>query len=298
MPPAREDHIRAALELGAVYFESSNYLRPTEVERGLEDFWGEAPGRKRIERALESLQALSGLELFEGRAGRGRRVRPSLTEHPDWQLPLLARFAALAGIGEFHPALTALVHSHGARALSVCARFARARDTGRTIEFQYARSGSEQPELKRLQVADLRIRGNRLIAAGRDLHKGLLRQYLLVRVTYPIRLLGAATQRAEHGALRRLYERSLGVFLGGRPTSVVIRFDPSLAADVRREYFHHTQELSEDNRGIVLRMTVNNASEVFSLISRYMGRAELISPEAWRSEYRERLEKALQLHRP
>ncbi len=272
---------------GETLMREYGVLRPEFYERHV----------KFVTRAVRDLRPLIGPDRIASQPGAGYWLDPEAARSPRWVLPLLLQYLSFTRAEAYHPALESLVYTHGCRALYYLVCFRIGRDASRPVRFAYAKSREERPRARRVLVTDILIRSNRILAAGFDLDKGAVRHYILNRVTGDVLVEDEpVTPPRARSVVHEAYAGSLGVFMGGAPVQTAIRFAPDLAADIRREFFHASQSFTDEGDAVVLRMTVNNPFEALSLVSRFLGKAELLEPAEWRRLYTNRLRAALELH--
>ncbi len=295
--PDRVSHTLRSLEIAGILSGSKEFITADRLIREIQKLHSDSRIEESgIKRAMQSFQLMAGQKTVESSPGKGYKISEAALADPKWILPVLAHYIAICQPeSSFHPALASLVHSHGVRSLYYIIMLHSARERNLPVRFLYTKSSQTQPIEKRVQVAGITIRGHRALVYGKDLRNQKTRQYIIQRISGKIHLeeIPLPPLTAE---FKNKYTDSLNVYLGGTPTEVTLRFDSELLPDVRREFYHETQKIAVDGSGILLEMQVNNADEVFSLTSRYLGKAEIIKPVEWREEYAKRLKRALKIN--
>ena len=302
--------MRRSLELAGLLFAAEDYASESSLISDYElvrsigsSHNGPTHGRtepdigdRALRRALDSIQGQVGIDLIEGVRGRGRRLKPEAKQNKTWLVPLVAQYLGLIGAGKYHPALEALVHTHGPASLRLLTLIQYARERSRVLEFDYARSRQRGSERRRVVVRTLRIRGSRILIGATDLAKRALRQFLLTRVCEPVQLGPVIESDAPATGDNNLIRGSLSVFAGAEEKEVVLHFFGDVIHDVRREFIHTSQRMMERSGHLEVRLRLNNALELFSFISRFMGSVEIVAPVEWRAEYARRLNRARAIH--
>lgn len=291
-------HLNRAIEVMALFGRSEDFRSSGDLLDELQDLCGTTGEESLIKRSINSVGRMVELEpLLETQPGRGRRFSLQARNTPEWMLPLLARYLTMNGVATYHPALEGLVHSLKTRTLYYVTLFREARDSGRIISFNYRGSLDLTPKIRRVHVSSLEIRGNRFLAAGRDLAKNAIRQFSLARVADPVSLEEKRLTAVIDGErIRHSYDQSLNIFMGGKEQTVEIRLQGRAAREARREFFHHSQKFQERKGVLHLSLRVNNRYEVFALLNRYLGEAELLVPVEWRREYAGLLRKSAKMN--
>lgn len=298
--PRNLDHILKAIELGGLLTLEQ---RPVSLQSFVSDYFqriGEdPPGGNRAERLRETFLKLAGYQVLEGQPGAGTSIDRDFREDCDWILPLVDLYLTVERADRRHPALMAALNAQGVALLGMVVTIGIALRSKEVLSFGYRGSRAEAPEERRVLPLSLVVRGDRLLLMAFDLDRMDLRQFLLLRMTPRIET--SPSNDAERELLgqfrnRNPYSDSLGVFQGGEARDVLLRFELHMAADLEREFFHETQRIETLQDCIELRLRVNNAHEVFSLVSRFMNSCELVEPEDWREWYIGRLQRALQRH--
>jgi predicted DNA-binding transcriptional regulator YafY len=98
--------------------------------------------------------------------------------------------------------------------------------------------------------------------------------------------------------LRRFYQGRFGLFPASRKTRVVVDFDPTAAATVRRRQVHPSQRVSAlRTGGVRLTLQVDDIETVAQWILGFGSHARVIEPESLRKQVIQQLQAALSLYR-
>lgn len=152
----------------------------------------------------------------------------------------------------------------------------------RRLEMVYHSALRDQETVRRVDPLHLHaVQGDWYVIAFCHL-RGAIREFALSRV----RSLSDTGERFSlpDGFDREEYlHESFGVFRGGEPQDVVLRFDPFLARWIRERNWHRTQRIDEEpDGGLVLRLRVPIAPDLVAWVLSNGGHCRVVSPDALR----------------
>jgi proteasome accessory factor B len=198
--------------------------------------------------------------------GLGEHVTVRM-QHPDRDITFRSSGVGDTDLGVFAPVKDALL---GRRELS----------------FQYRKLQASTWERRRVQPCHLGCIDHQWYLFAFDTERNGMRTFVLSRMRRP-RLLKTKFERPRDFSLATHLDGAFGVYSGGKPHPVVVRFDSFASQLVRERKWHPSQKLRALPDGCVeLTVHVGNHHEILRWILGWLHHAEVVSPPALRSAVR------------
>ncbi|HPA20168.1 MAG TPA: WYL domain-containing protein [Verrucomicrobiae bacterium] len=156
----------------------------------------------------------------------------------------------------------------------------------REIEFDYLKPRAEAPERRRVQPYHLACIDGQWYLFGHDLVRGEMRTFALTRVR-ALKVLAKPFLRPLGFSIETLLAASFGVFHGGKPQAVRLRFTRAVARLVSERRWHASQKVeASQNGGCELLMRVMDSPELRRWILSWGAEVEVLAPVALRAHVR------------
>lgn len=128
-------------------------------------------------------------------------------------------------------------------------------------------------------------------------HRRAWRKFYLARMTN-LTILDQTFEPRPETQWRPLLESAFGLFQGGKPTRVTLRFCPFRARWIRQQHWHPDQILAEQPDGCLeLTLPVADFREIKMRILQFGADCEVIAPAALRDEIRAEIDKMAKVYR-
>lgn len=168
--------------------------------------------------------------------------------------------------------------------LTIFQHLTHALSDSREIEFTYQKPHTSAPEVRRLHPYHLSNRENAWYVVGHDPDKHALRTYAVGRMK-KIALSQRQFTKPTEFSPESYYAKSFGAFVGTGDHRVVIRFNPTVAAQIRERFWHDSQEFKELPKGqLELRLHLNSLDEIQRWVLGWGEGAEVVAPKELRHQ--------------
>lgn len=172
--------------------------------------------------------------------------------------------------------------------LKLFEKLTRAVNDSREIAFDYRKPRSGGAEPRRVQPYHLANRENAWYLVGHDLDRGSLRTFALARMR-GLAVGGATFVRPADFSPAKFFGKAFGAFVGTGDYRVVLRFDATVADQIRERCWHESQETRDLPDG-ALEFTVQlgGLDEILRWILGWAGDVEVLAPKELRDLVRQR----------
>lgn len=158
------------------------------------------------------------------------------------------------------------------------------------VEFDYLKPGAEAPERRRVQPYHVACIDGQWYLFGQDLVRDGIRTFALTRMR-GLRNLGKRFLRPLGFSIDNLLAASFGVFHGGKPQAVRLRFSRTVARLVMERRWHATQKVvALEGGGCEMTMKVMDSPELRRWILSWGAEAEVLAPATLREKVGEAVE--------
>jgi predicted DNA-binding transcriptional regulator YafY len=158
------------------------------------------------------------------------------------------------------------------------------------VEFDYLKPGAEAPERRRVQPYHVACIDGQWYLFGQDLVREGIRTFALTRMR-ALRILGKPFRRPLGFSIDSLLAASFGVFHGGKPQAVRLRFSRAVARFVMERRWHASQkDAALKGGGCELAMKVVDSPELRRWILSWGAEVEVLAPATLREEVRGAIE--------
>jgi proteasome accessory factor B len=173
--------------------------------------------------------------------------------------------------------------------LKIFEQLSRAVLRGFEIELTYRKAQSRTAETRRLQPYHLANRENAWYVVGFDQERGALRSFAVSRIER-VAITAKRFAKPTEFSAEQYFAASFGAYVGSGEHRVVIRFQPSAAAQIRERFWHESQVTVElPDGGVELRLNLSSLAEVQRWALSWAEQAEVVSPP----ELRDRVTKSV-----
>jgi proteasome accessory factor B len=164
------------------------------------------------------------------------------------------------------------------------------------VRFRYRKLRSSVEEQRTVEPWHLACVEQQWYLLGRDLARDSVRTFALTRMA-GAELTGERFQRPRDFSPAALLEGSFGVFSGGRPRRIRIRFDAFAAQLVRERQWHPSQKIREEvGGGLVLELRLGSLPEIHRWVLGWGEHARVLEPAELRRLVRASLVRALEAY--
>ena len=152
------------------------------------------------------------------------------------------------------------------------------------VGFDYRKPGEARSGRRRVQPYHLAHRENLWYLVGFDVEREALRTFAVPRISHVVAGKGTFV-RPESFSPERFFASALGVLGGEGDFTVVIRFDATVADQVREREWHESQRMRDlPSGGLELRMRLGALAEVERWILGWGAAAEVVAPAQLRDQ--------------
>lgn len=180
--------------------------------------------------------------------------------------------------------------------LKLFEKLTRAVNDSREIAFDYRKPRSPGTEQRRVQPYHLANRENAWYLVGHDLDRGSLRTFALARM----RGLGVSERKFTRPAdfsPAKFFGKAFGAFVGTGDYRVVLRFDATVADQLRERCWHESQETRDLPDGsLEFSVQLGGLDEIVRWILGWAGDVEVLAPKELRDLVRAKAETLTQRH--
>ena len=298
--PDKLSHIKRSLEIGSIIANAEDYISSDQILRtySLYNKSFSSNDESTIKRAVKAVHSFLKLKIFESKPSFGYRLKKEYRDNRNWILPIFTQYLFITEFESLNYLMEPVSHHLDSKSLYFLYLFQCAKSNRKTIQFEYVKYLETKPKIKFLNVYAIVQRGRKLFVIGLDTQNGDVRHYICTQITKVIRIdLESNYDLPDPKLISNFYSDSIEAYEGVSSQKVVLRLSKNSETFLTKEYFHKSQKFYRDNDGyLLLEMFINNANELFSLVSRFMVDIEIIEPIKWREKYIENLKNALVLH--
>ena len=175
-------------------------------------------------------------------------------------------------------------------------KLTRAVNESREIAFAYRKPRRPALEPRRVQPYHLANRENAWYLVGHDLDRGSLRTFALARM----QTLAVSERRFERPAEfspAKFFGKAFGAFVGTGDYRVVLRFDATVADQIRERCWHESQETRDlPDGGLEFTVQLGGLDEILRWILGWGGDVEVLAPPELRALVRTQAEALAHRH--
>jgi len=298
--PDKLSHIKQSLELGSIIAFSDDYISSNEIITKYSLFSEKSLSKDEstIKRAIKTIHSFLNLKIFESKPSFGYRLKKEFRDNRDWILPIFTQYLFISELESLNYFMEPVSFHLDSKSLYYLYLFQCAKNNRKTIQFEYVKYLENEPKIKSLQVYAIIQRGRKLFVMGLDTQNGDVRHYIFTQITKVIKIdLESNYDLPDSEFISNFYSDSIEAYEGVPSQKVVLKLSKNSETFLTKEYFHKSQKHYRDKNGyLLLEMYINNAEELFSLVSRFMVDIEIIEPIPWREKYIDNIKNTLLLH--
>ncbi|MBK6604935.1 MAG: WYL domain-containing protein [Leptospiraceae bacterium] len=272
--PDKLSHIKQSLELGSIIAFSDDYISSNEILTKYSLFSEKSLSKDEstIKRAIKTIHSFLNLKIFESKPSFGYRLKKEFRDNRDWILPIFTQYLFISELESLNYFMEPVSFHLDSKSLYYLYLFQCAKNNRKTIHFEYVKYLENEPKIKSLQVYAIIQRGRKLFVMGLDTQNGDVRHYIFTQITKVIKIdLESNYDLPDSEFISNFYSDSIEAYEGVPSQKVVLKLSKNSETFLKKEYFHKSQKFYRDKNGyLLLEMYINNAEELFSLVSRFM----------------------------